>query len=672
MLPEINDDDIATAEEVLLGKRGIFGDERITFIKDLTTLDVQAVPGSLKTTALLAKLFILEKHLPFKDGSGILVISHTNAAVNEIKDRIGRFCPKLFSYPNFVGTIQSFVDQFLAIPFAHNYLRTGLKYIDTELYQNLLLRKVRLRNWDEDFEDVRKFFWGRHYPACFDAAKKDKDKAKQLCKGRVDGEIKNLFFNFVDQKIWTFGGKKALLADPANNKYQIIKGIINEVIKKEIISYEYAYNLAEAYIQKAPIVKRLLQRRFKFVFVDEMQDMERHQYDLLESLFGSNNVVYQRIGDKNQAIYSGKISLEDIWVDREKLLFLKGSHRLSPKVAQIVNQFALDASFNIDGLGDCSLSPCMIVFSEDRISEVLPKFLELVKKRIPEDVIAHSKYPIKCVGWRKEAHGDDLGITSYYPDFDSKASATRTIYPSLKSQIASWRLSLPQKQPMSAARRTVLETIISVLKHEDILQGDGKYFSSSSLSKYLRESHKDFYESFKLRVFLWSRTLCQGDSGAVIDDVRRFVPGLMKIFDRKLDKSSAFVFGDSSEAVQRDVLGAKKSRASETNVYRCSKTGLRMQVGTVHSVKGETHLATLYLETVYQSKHESDRLPHCFCNKGNNFCSDYEKETARVAYVAMSRPTNFLCFAIHQERYEAIKRQVAGWEIIDLTSGDDL
>ncbi len=112
----ITDADITYAERILLGENQHFDAERITFIKNLETIDLQAVPGSGKTTALLAKLLILEKYMPLDNNTGVLVISHTNAAVDEIQDRIGKYCPKLFSYPNYVGTIQSFVDSFLAIP----------------------------------------------------------------------------------------------------------------------------------------------------------------------------------------------------------------------------------------------------------------------------------------------------------------------------------------------------------------------------------------------------------------------------------------------------------------------------------------------------------------------------------------------------------------------------
>ncbi len=58
---QIKDNAIKYAEKVLLPAGIVFDDQRRNFIKNITTIDLQAVPGSGKTTALLAKLLILEK-----------------------------------------------------------------------------------------------------------------------------------------------------------------------------------------------------------------------------------------------------------------------------------------------------------------------------------------------------------------------------------------------------------------------------------------------------------------------------------------------------------------------------------------------------------------------------------------------------------------------------------
>lgn len=143
----ITDEDIKYAESILLKTGQKFDDERVEFLKNLNTIDLQAVPGSGKTTVLLAKLLIFERYMPFKNGSGILVISHTNAAIDEIKSRIGAYCPKLFSYPNFVGTIQSFVNEFLAKPYISQKFNIHINKVDTNLFENHLLSEFKRIAW---------------------------------------------------------------------------------------------------------------------------------------------------------------------------------------------------------------------------------------------------------------------------------------------------------------------------------------------------------------------------------------------------------------------------------------------------------------------------------------------------------------------------------------------
>ena len=87
--------------------------ERRKIIDCWDNANIIACPGSGKTTVLLVKLLLLSQRMPFEDGSGICVLTHTNVAIDEIKNRLGNKADILFKYPNFFGTIQSFVGQFL-------------------------------------------------------------------------------------------------------------------------------------------------------------------------------------------------------------------------------------------------------------------------------------------------------------------------------------------------------------------------------------------------------------------------------------------------------------------------------------------------------------------------------------------------------------------------------
>ena len=111
---QIKDEHIKLAQAIFIDGNDFDEEERIPFIKNLNTCDLLAVPGSGKTTALMGKLYCISQNMPFEDGSGILVLAHTNQAVDEIEKKLKKHCPQLFEYPNFIGTIQSFTNRFLA------------------------------------------------------------------------------------------------------------------------------------------------------------------------------------------------------------------------------------------------------------------------------------------------------------------------------------------------------------------------------------------------------------------------------------------------------------------------------------------------------------------------------------------------------------------------------
>ncbi|WP_219584155.1 UvrD-helicase domain-containing protein, partial [Vibrio parahaemolyticus] len=83
--------------------------QRRVIIDYWNNANIIACPGSGKTTVLLAKLLLLSRRMPFENGSGICVLTHTNVAIDEIKGKLGSKADILFKHPNFFGTIQSFV-----------------------------------------------------------------------------------------------------------------------------------------------------------------------------------------------------------------------------------------------------------------------------------------------------------------------------------------------------------------------------------------------------------------------------------------------------------------------------------------------------------------------------------------------------------------------------------
>ena len=137
------DDEIKIAHDLLLSGKPDFDDDKIAVIKSNISQDIKACPGSGKTTVLLAKLLILANRMPFADGSGICILTHTNVAIDEIKARFGSKADILFSYPNFCGTIQSFVDKFLTIPLFNSCNDVALSDINDDRANCLIERVYR-------------------------------------------------------------------------------------------------------------------------------------------------------------------------------------------------------------------------------------------------------------------------------------------------------------------------------------------------------------------------------------------------------------------------------------------------------------------------------------------------------------------------------------------------
>ena len=138
---EITEEDLNEAYEILFNEKGIFDNEKKKIIQSLESCYVEASPGSGKTTTLVAKLIILAKKLKkYNYNKGICILTHTNVGIDIIREKLGSKGDVLFKYPNFVGTLQSFIDNYLAIPYFKLKYKKKIEIIDNDLVNNYYLR----------------------------------------------------------------------------------------------------------------------------------------------------------------------------------------------------------------------------------------------------------------------------------------------------------------------------------------------------------------------------------------------------------------------------------------------------------------------------------------------------------------------------------------------------
>ena len=192
---------------------------------------------------------------------------------------------------------------------------------------------------------------------------------------------------------------------------------------------------------------------------------------------------------------------------------------------------------------------------------------------------------------------------------------------------------------------------------EGVRNPDSKsgYFSMRSFHTYLRETNSELRDALRLKCLCWSRDVYAGKADQAYDDIKEFIPSLLGAFDRQLTNAVDFVAGEPPATASDDADGGESSKGRD-NIYRCPTTGIEVHVGTIHSAKGETHTATLYLESYYYNdggkSYESQRLKDQF--KGvllSSKAGKRVKQSARMVYVGFSRPTHLLCFAVQKDHF---------------------
>ena len=264
---KISDLDIESTEKILLPEGAHFPEDARNVIRCWHSTDVAACPGSGKTTVLLAKLKLLADRMPFVNGTGICVLSHTNFAVNEIKKRLSGCADKLLSYPNFIGTIQSFVDKFVTMPYLRNFAGRNVQAVDNLTYAQHMLNRMQNNpnykslNWvtKNSFETGKQF--------------SDRLDHTQALYIRDDGAL-------------CLGKLKKALAGANKPSAKQYNALIEDLLKNEgIMRYKDAYSYANEAINDLPqAYTDLFSSRFQYVFIDEYQDCDDVQRRAIETI----------------------------------------------------------------------------------------------------------------------------------------------------------------------------------------------------------------------------------------------------------------------------------------------------------------------------------------------------------------------------------------------------
>ena len=516
-------------ESKLLPSGASFSQEQKRAILEENSANIVAGPGTGKTTILIAKsaLFLKEAE---KKKKGVCLFTHTNVAVNEIIQGLRKLGFKNLEYPHFIGTIQEFYNTFFA------------KNIYYKLIPDEKIKILEKEDYNERFAKLFEYYkpdWYKYSPP--------------------NAYDKRITINIYQDYSYSIGSDMPSSYRDGFNK------AIKRFFEQGILNHSQCLALAKSYIELyEEKFQKAVRERFRYVLLDEAQDVDKLQYELLNLLFLNNEVTFQRYGDPNQAIYSTFNYGNDSWKPEEEKNFfseikITKTSRFSQEIVEVVERFRVSESCSLASLDVVkSFNPFYIVYKDGH--DLLFKYRKLIN--------------------RLEENSED------FARFDKKDSIVSVKHADLSELFPSYIKA--KRENTKSERQRVYDLIMYVLAKElkvDIYDIKESLDSCSKCKELLAVILKSlFYENkeevIKLKLL----------------ELLNLLSTEKEIYDTDLSTESLFINDDNN------INNTSEKIHMIDDFY----------IGTVHSVKGETHRSTMLVLNTKFERNFGGSEDYCF------------------------------------------------------------
>lgn len=617
---KITDEDIAFVEKHF-GFNFNEGQKKI--IRFWDSADIQACPGSGKTTTLAAKLIILANKIPKSFKQGICVITHTNVAVEEIKNKLGSYSSFYLNYPNHFGTIQSVVDKFFTIPSYKNEFKHSPKIIDADTY----------------CKEINKF--NSLYRTSMFLSTKGIDKIGYLSFNKYDFSVSR---TINDATPFSVNG---ISPEKMAKHYEKIRSVKRLLYEGGLIKYDEAYSIAYKYLRENPQIKKFFIKRFPLILIDEMQDMESHQSELISLLCDGNSAIVQKIGDINQSIYNYSASdNQNEWKPTINMdLQLTVTTRIPENIVQVVKDICVDPQEMSGWINAIAVNPTIILYEDHSILSVKDKFGELL-------ILNNLYHERACKAVGARLSDSRLNINSYWNEFNR--GFNKKEFSNISSFLENAKQLAFRSKNVREIRTLLLSILCKCLRLCIIKNpATGFYLTPFTLIQYLNSINDPRLSiSMNKKIVKWISSI---DNTELLKlEIEVYVSDLIALLKGRENEELKQFFTNP-------VVESTDEKA-ENRIYTYTENGQNVQIkfDTIHGVKGETHQATLYLETYNRCYDIGDKILEFIISDEKQRKKQRKNDAIRkrlpLAYVAMTRATHFVCLAVHKDRFtESLK-----------------
>jgi superfamily I DNA/RNA helicase len=256
-------------------------EEQKKFLSTNGDVVLHACPGSGKTAVVAQKFMQYLDHWD-RAHQGVAVLSFTNVASEEIKRQTYEFSSKAFmvDYPHYVGTLDSFINNFILLRFGYLFLspykrpiivfndsfNLPFRYWRGECHRNGCVNKIGEFRWNTNGQLLRK---------------------SKLVECSGPAQYGPPCFQY-----------KRMLMD---------KGLIYQ---------SDAPTLAYILLSENPEIAKALAARFPIIILDEAQDTSNEQMAILDLVNQAGTESMFLVGDPDQSIYEWRNATPDCFINK--------------------------------------------------------------------------------------------------------------------------------------------------------------------------------------------------------------------------------------------------------------------------------------------------------------------------------------------------------------------
>ena len=576
---------------------------------------VFAGAGSGKTKTLTMRIAYLIEGLKINP-TNILAVTFTNKAAYEMKSRVEKLLNRNIDYM-WIGTFHSMCVRILRREIHHLGYKSNFSILDEEDSVKLISDAIKSLEIPKDYFSPKKIY-------------------REISWIKSRGKFVNDYI-------------------PHDNYEVNVKRIFKkyEEIKKEgnLLDFDDLINFVTKVLNKYDEVSHFYGDKFKFILVDEYQDINPSQHKLLKALTKYHKNIFV-VGDDDQSIYRFRGSTYELMLSFKrdfkgtKVVYLSKNYRSTETIVNaskgliLFNKKREEKPLKSTKKGGEKIKVYAALNEIDEAMFVVRTIDELISKGISlndiailyrtnsqsrafEDILIRSGIPYRIVGGIKFYQRKEIkDIISYlrlllnYKDFLSLERV----------------FSFPKR---GIGKKTIERIKREITSGKDMIQAIESVIKETSQTK-IKENLEKFKENFKKwetlkdSVFTLVETIIKDTNfrDNLEDERRENVDEFLSIVRDFIDRSNTENLDEFLSYISL-ITDADKIESTE-----------KITLMTVHAAKG------LEFDTVFVVGLEEGLFPHF---KSLASCEDIEEER-RLMYVAMTRAKErlFLTYALRR------------------------